>query len=445
MLDRWTRLTLLVSLAIAAPAAPAAADEGGTTNSPTNVTPPPDPVPPLNPTPPPTPPTPPDIVPPPTSTPTTPAPPNIGGIELHMFAQSSYWLNLNLPKPRFNRFRVFDYNANSFTLDVFQLSLVKPATKPNEWGGTVDLAFGYSLPTVLEVPSLPATIPSTTAVGRFDQALKQAFITFVANTGNGLILDVGKFMTPVGHEVIEDWRGINNNVSHSFMFGFGTPLTQTGVRATYPFSDTFTGMAMITNGWNDAVDNNSLKSLGLGGTLKVTPDVTLRVADEIGPERLDSKDLRNLFDVSLDVTSGSLEIGANADFGLEQGPDLVDPTKKKSYLWAGLAAYLKATLSDSMYFAGRAEVFDDKGGSRLGVLDSSGNGITLGEVTATLGFQLAKGVWFVPEARIDLDLASSSGGADKVFFGSDSSTSMGAVPTKSFQPTVGAAIRMTLP
>ena len=133
--------------------------------------------------------------------------------------------------------------------------------------------------------------------------------------------------------------------------------------------------------------------------------------DSISLESAESADLRNLFDVSLDLTAGKLEIGASSDFGLEQGPETFDEERQKSrYLWIGVAAYLKDTLSDAMYFQARlyqptnASTLIDKATSVTAGSTAAGTGNAEG----TFAYQFMKGVWMVPEARIDLDLQNST-------------------------------------
>ena len=46
-------------------------------------------------------------------------------------------------------------------------------------------------------------------------------------------------LTEEGFEVVEGPDGYNDNASRSFLFGFALPITHTGLRVTYPFSDAF--------------------------------------------------------------------------------------------------------------------------------------------------------------------------------------------------------------
>ena len=54
--------------------------------------------------------------------------------------------------------------------------------------------------------------------------------------GGRLQVDAGKFVTPLGYEVIEGWDGYNDNASHSFLFGYAIPFTLEGTPRRLPGS-----------------------------------------------------------------------------------------------------------------------------------------------------------------------------------------------------------------
>src|SRR5262249_46734740 len=138
--------------------------------------------------------------------------------------------------------------------------------------------------------------------------------------GSGLRIDVGKFVTHHGYEVIEGYDGWNDNATHSFLFGFAIPFTHTGARATYGFSKRLTGMLMVVNGWDVAEDNNRSKSLG--GQLSLIPvgPLTITLNGMIGPERAnDERDARALLDgTAVWKVTDHVTFGANGDWGSER-------------------------------------------------------------------------------------------------------------------------------
>ena len=62
--------------------------------------------------------------------------------------------------------------------------------------------------------------------------------------------DAGKFVTPMGAEVIESQD--NWNYSRSILFGYAIPFYHLGVRATLPVTDKISLAAQLVNGWNNA-------------------------------------------------------------------------------------------------------------------------------------------------------------------------------------------------
>ena len=77
--------------------------------------------------------------------------------------------------------------------------------------------------------------------------------------GKGLQVDIGKFVTPAGAEVIETKD--NWNYSRGLLFSYAIPYYHFGMRAKYAFNDKYALTGFFVNGWNNVVDNNSGKDL----------------------------------------------------------------------------------------------------------------------------------------------------------------------------------------
>ena len=69
----------------------------------------------------------------------------------------------------------------------------------------------------------------------FAQYLKEGYFSYLAPVGKGLQVDVGKFVTPMGAEVIESKD--NWNYSRSLLFTWAEPSVQSGLRVSYDFGD----------------------------------------------------------------------------------------------------------------------------------------------------------------------------------------------------------------
>ncbi|TMQ69103.1 MAG: porin [Candidatus Eisenbacteria bacterium] len=260
-----------------------------------------------------------------------------------------------------NTLRVFDFDDQSFKLDVFELVAQRPASKARESGFRADVVLGSSVPRV----SAAAGLFRDDAGMAGDLDLQQAYASYVAPLGSGLRIDLGKFITPFGYEVIEGFDGWNDNATRSYLFGYAIPFTHTGARLAYAFSSRIGLTAVLANGWDDARDDNRAKTVGAQLALTPLDPLVLVVGAMTGPERADNdSDPRSLLDVTLMWKSGgTLALGANGDWGAERnalGPDA-------DAHWSGIAGYARWEMTAGLAWSLRAETFDDVDGTRTGV------------------------------------------------------------------------------
>ena len=95
----------------------------------------------------------------------------------------------------------------------------------------------------------------------------------MAPIGKGLQIDVGKFVTPAGAEVIETNQ--NWNYSRSLLFYDAIPYYHFGARAKYTFNDKWSITGYATNGWNNVVTTNTGKTGGFSLAWNATKKITL--------------------------------------------------------------------------------------------------------------------------------------------------------------------------
>jgi len=304
-------------------------------------------------------------------------------VSFNFFVSSGYSYNANRPDSMKNNFRVFDFDDNSIKLDVVELSVAREPAGPSAAGFRVDLTAGSSIPRVTRSAGMD--------IGDLD--FHQMYLSYIAPLGTGLRLDAGKFITPLGYEVIEGYDRYNENYSRSLLFGYAIPFTHTGLRAGYAFTERLSAQCMVVNGWDNATDNNRSKSVS--GAIAVVPagGMSLCAAFISGPEkdRNDSDD-RSVFDLAgtYDV-SGLISLGVNADYGRDQhssatGGDAV---------WKGVAGYLRFNLTGEFLVALRAEQFEDRDGFRTGISQR------LREVTLTGEYRPASHFVVRGELRVD--------------------------------------------
>ncbi len=304
-------------------------------------------------------------------------------ITLNSFLSFRYSYNLNAPDSRKNLYRVFDVEDNTFIVDVLEIALEKPALKQGEVGFCAHLTAGSSVPKVAR----------SSGMDMGDLDFHQMYIRYVVPWQGGITLDLGKFVTPCGLEIIEGYDGYNDNASRSFLFGYAIPFTHTGVRASYAFSDRLAMTLMVVNGWDNAIDNNTSKTLG--GQLAFTPGSGWKFYASVvaGSEQSDNtSNSRILGDIALSgPLAGKWTAGLNLDYATEKNPTpLYDKAR-----WSGIAAYLRFDMLPQFSISARAEQFEDPQGVRTGVAQ------TLNEATLTPEYRLSKNLVFRIEARKD--------------------------------------------
>jgi hypothetical protein len=308
-------------------------------------------------------------------------------LAVNAFVSTAYEYNANRPATGANSYRVFDFNDNSFNLDVAELVVQIAASKPNDAGFRVDFAAGNSIPQVAKTQDQNAA--------QFD--LQQAFASYIAPFGSGLRFDVGKYVTHMGYEVIEGYDGYNDNYSRSILFGYAIPFTHTGLKASYAFTSKVGGMVEVVNGWDLLRDNNHSKSVG--AQLALTPVAPLSVLLNWigGPELANNNHTkRNVFDVvAVLKATKALTLGLNGDYGKEDGTSAVSPGSDA--IWKGIAGYAALALTDKFSVALRGETFHDDGGVRLGTTTKA----TLSELTFTPAYKFTDHVILRGEARYD--------------------------------------------
>ena len=292
-----------------------------------------------------------------------------------------------------NNARWLDHTANSFTLDLAQIVILKDPSAPGTAGFKVKVSAGEWAKLIHSYGLGDA------AAGQNPEAfdLTEAYISYIAGVGKGLRFDFGKMGTFIGGEVLE--AKDNPNYSRSFLFSYAEPLTHTGLKVSYPVSDKVSAALFAVNGWDNATDNNKAKSYGVSLGFAPAEIFSASINYLTGPEQTDnSSNMRSLIDLVATIKPAKqLAIILNYDDGKEQNVDgaLLPSGITSDAKWSGLSGIVKYDLTDKYAVALRGEYFDDKDGYRTGTIQK------LKEVTATFDAKLAEGLILRPEYRHD--------------------------------------------
>jgi hypothetical protein len=285
--------------------------------------------------------------------------------------------------------RVFDTKNNSFVLDQADIYIDRPvdygkaATNHTiDIGGHIELDYGWDTGLVHSsgVFDNPATLGVTRGQYRSRTSpenqvdILQAYVDIALPIGTGLRIRAGKFVTLLGYEVINPTA--NPFYSHSYLFGFAIPFTQTGVMGEYKVNDDLVVDGGITRGWNQSSKDNNGGPDFLGG-LTYAP----QGSDELkkwklianlseGPQGThDNGDWWTVVDLQAVYTaSAAWTFAVNADYG--DAPHV--PGILGAAQWYGVAGYADWTLNKYLTPNLRLEYYGDSTGFTLGVPAAAG-------------------------------------------------------------------------
>ena len=285
----------------------------------------------------------------------------LGPTSLSGFVDVYYGQNFNNPAAQSNGLRFFDAPANQFGLNLVELIVDKaPDAANSRTGYHVALGFGQAMNVV------NGSEPKA-GLG-FDQYLKEAYFSYLATVGKGLQVDIGKFVTPHGAEVIETKD--NWNYSRGILFSYAIPYYHFGARAKYAFNDKFSASGFFVNGWNNVVDNNTGKTYGVG--FSWTPNKKFGIIQNYmaGPEQNGiNSQWRQISDTVITYSPTSkLSFIVNGDYG--RGDRFVTDseagTLSHPVYWTGVAGYVKYAFSGNAAFSTRYEYYNDHDGFTTG-------------------------------------------------------------------------------
>jgi hypothetical protein len=328
--------------------------------------------------------------PPPAPTPeATPAPAPEPKVVVGGYVDAYYGYSFNQVDPLL---RSFDVQHNAFSLSAAEVSFTKVPTAESRVGFRTDLWFG-------KAADLTAAFEPEPSGKEIYKHVQQAYVSVL--TGK-VQWDAGKFVTPIGTEVIESQD--NWNYTRSILFGYAIPFYHLGVRATVPVTDKLSLSGYLVNGWNNAAEVDGEKTFAVGATLKPVSSLTWVANYMVGKEAEDF-DTRHLFDTTLTLAATEkLSLMGNFDYGKEGDVE-----------WWGVAAYAKLQATPSWALAARYEYLDDTEGGFMTF------GTTAQSITVTSDHTIAGALRARLEYRTDF--------ADEDVFEDDEGSAKGSQTT----------------
>ncbi len=217
---------------------------------------------------------------------------------------------------------------------------------------------------------------------QFLQYIQEANVGF--QPAKNFWIDIGYFLTHIGAEGIIP---INNYFGSLALTSYYEPFYQSGIKASYTFSDKVYGSAYLLNGYNVFADNN--KNLSGAMQLGIKPQSNLEFIynNIIGNEQPSGTAGKTRFFNNLVVkysTGKKFEILLGADFCVQQKSDLSDSLNSAN-MYSGLLSF-RYKISPKFSVMLRGETYQDENGIMSGTFmntDSSmvglqSSGISLG-------------------------------------------------------------------
>jgi hypothetical protein len=357
----------------------------------------------------------------------------LGPITVSGFGDVYYGYDNNHPFNNQAGLRSFESPTNGFNFNMAELILDKApdaTSAESRLGYHVSAGYGYAA----------KLINGSDSTGFGDTSnfyLKEAYASYLAPVGKGLTITVGKFVTPMGAEVIES--NANWNYSRGLLFDYAIPFFHFGANAKYAFNSKWAVTGYLVNGWNNTLINHNSSNFGTGAlgassgltygaSVAYTPNMKWSVIENyfagpvtggFGVNGESLNDWKQISDTVIGYTpNAKWAFQINGDYGFgpkfyETGSNCDDARVSSgprpegfvesclpgpSVSWWGVAAYAKYNWTPKTNFAVRYEYYDDPDGY---------TGLTFGdrgwaqEITGTYSYNLTSALLIRGEYRYD--------------------------------------------
>lgn len=328
------------------------------------------------------------------------------GIGISGFFDVGYNYSFNHPRGSASiSGRYFDKDHNKLKFNDFNLTIDKPE---KDWGIGFHIVgdFGRMGELLRE-----ATLWNPRLHEQPSAELREAYLTYTIPFGEGIAVKAGKFVSPLGTEILPAPGAYNDNISRSFAFNFAVPLTHTGALFTYPFSKAFAASAGLVTGWDNPHDNNNAPSF-LGG-INYTPVDAFALGSNfiIGREWTAVGINQHIHDGGTRATLSNVvtlkpidPLTVYLEYTVGHEEKALTPTGINGAWWHALAGIFTYNWTDRFNTALRSEIFMDKEAARTFSLKAAPpkSSVNLYEVTATAAYKFTAKLLGRFEVRHDM-------------------------------------------
>ncbi len=316
------------------------------------------------------------------------------GITLSGYVDAGYSYGFN-DKQKSAQFPSDSKTGSNFGLNAFKLALEKSLSTKNEFsaGFRADLIYGDD--------ATPLSGGTAAYNNSNSFLLEQAFVDFNAPVGNGIVFKVGKFVTPLGYEVIE--RPSNSNITYGNLFQNMIPLYHTGILASYKVNDIVDVKGGIVNGYNSdsgTTFGNTGDGVGFLATVNVTApggNANIQNGVFIG---LNNQNNNGVADYTTSNSSHALwvydiwgqwkpkfagdklTLGFNGDVGSYGNTTAAAPASNDT-TWSGAALYAKYQFTKIWSLASRGDWMHSDDGGKFTAGNAAGNSEDIYSFTLT--------------------------------------------------------------
>lgn len=340
----------------------------------------------------------------PDSTPPAAAPAPPPSLKLTGYAEGSYVYASQTADPNIVLGHLYDRYSNAFYLNALKLTADRPFdSKKVDAGVHADLLLGQNA----------EVIHSSGSGGSFNLGLpgdlEQLYVTLNIPTanGNGVQFKVGKMVTLMGLEVIED---VANPVwSEGNQFTYVENFTSTGVEFDAKPSSAVDIELRVDNGWDRLVVTDGQKSF-MGRIGIAAGSTSLGLLGYYGDQEANISAARYGAEALLTQKIGkSATFWVQADYGKEKANAAL-PDSTMDATWWAVGGWLSVDLSSNLNFSARADYLNDAEGARtagvFGLTSIFAPAATydphkLWSITGNLNIKTFPGVFIRPEVRYD--------------------------------------------